>query len=107
MFIGATGPLAMALIPRKKMQSQQISATHAMMMIMQHALKAVIFGALGFEFKEWAIFLLLMLISGFVGTYSGSSLLRRLPQHYFQHSITAILTLLAIKMLIDAARLTW
>ncbi|MCJ8338441.1 MAG: sulfite exporter TauE/SafE family protein [Pseudomonadales bacterium] len=105
MFIGATGPLAMALLPRKEMLSKQISATHGTLMIVQHGLKIVIFSALGFQFKEWAVFLLMMLGTGFIGTYSGRSILQRLPQHYFQYALTAILTLLAIKMLFDAALL--
>ncbi|EPJ48725.1 MAG: hypothetical protein OFPI_28250 [Osedax symbiont Rs2] len=105
MFIGATGPLAMALLPRKQMLSQQISATHGALMIVQHGLKIIIFSALGFQFKEWAVFLLMMLVTGFIGTYSGRAILQRLPQQYFQHALTVILTVLAIKMLFEAALL--
>ncbi len=105
MFIGATGPLAMALLPRKQMQSQQVSATHGTLMVVQHGLKIIIFSALGFAFKEWAVFLLMMLVTGFIGTYFGKSLLHRLPQAFFQKGVTVILTLLALKMLFDAGNI--
>lgn len=102
MFIGATGPLAMALIPRQQMQSQQVSATHGSLMIVQHGLKIIIFSGLGFAFKEWAVFLVAMLVTGFIGTFFGKSILQRLPQKQFQTGVTVILTLLALKMLFDA-----
>lgn len=105
MFIGATGPLAMALLPRKQMQSQQVSATHGTLMVVQHGLKIIVFSSLGFAFKEWAVFLLMMLVTGFIGTMFGKSLLQRLPQVWFQKGVTLILTLLALKMLFDGIRI--
>jgi uncharacterized membrane protein YfcA len=103
MFIGATGPLAMALLPRKVLQAKQLSATHGLVMVVQHGLKIIVFSAIGFQFKQWAIFLLLMLVTGFIGTYTGRSILNRLPEAYFKQAIKIILTLLAIKMLVDAS----
>jgi uncharacterized membrane protein YfcA len=105
MFIGATGPLAMALLPREQLKARQLSATHGSVMIVQHGLKVIVFSAIGFQFKQWAIFLLLMLITGFIGSYTGRSILQRLPEAYFKQAITIILTLLAVKMLVDATML--
>jgi uncharacterized membrane protein YfcA len=103
MFIGATGPLAMALLPREALQAKQLSATHGLVMVVQHGLKIIVFSAIGFQFKQWAIFLLLMLVTGFIGSYTGRSILNRLPEAYFKQAIKIILTLLAIKMLVDAS----
>lgn len=102
MFIGATGPLAMALLPRKEMEPLDVSATHGALMVIQHGLKIIIFGFLGFAFKEWTIFLILMLIGGTIGSYSGRALLKKLPKAWFQKAITVILTLLALRMLYNA-----
>lgn len=102
MFIGATGPLAMALLPRKELEKKQVSGTHGALMVVQHGLKIIIFGFLGFAFKEWALFLVFMIVGGFIGTYSGRAVLHRLPAKYFQTGITIILTLLAVKMLYSA-----
>lgn len=103
MFIGATGPLAMALLPRKELEKQQVSGTHGSLLVVQHGLKIIIFGFLGFAFKAWALFLLVMIIGGFIGTFSGRAILQRMPSKYFQTGITIILTLMAVKMLYSAA----
>ena len=102
MFIGATGPLAMALLPRKTMEKQQISGTHGSLLVVQHALKIVIFGCLGFQFGAWVGFLALMVGAGFVGTMFGRRILQSLPQKYFQTGITLILSLMALRMLYSA-----
>ncbi|MBL4727747.1 MAG: sulfite exporter TauE/SafE family protein [Rhizobiaceae bacterium] len=102
MFIGATGPLAMALLPRKNLEKLQVSATHGSLLVVQHGLKILIFGFLGFAFKAWALFFVLMIVSGFIGTYSGRAVLQRMPSKYFQTGITIILTLMAIRMLYTA-----
>lgn len=103
MFIGATGPLAMAILPRKSLKPTQVSATHGALMVVQHGLKIIIFGALGFQFANWAVFLLLMVVGGFIGTYFGRAVLRRLPQKLFQNAITLILTIMAVRMLYQSA----
>ncbi len=103
MFIGATGPLAMALLPRKELEALQVSATHGALMVIQHGLKIIIFGFLGFQFVQWALFLAFMVVGGFVGSLFGRAVLKRLPQNLFQHSITIILTILAIRMLYKAS----
>lgn len=103
MFIGATGPLAMALLPRAEMQKQQVSGTHGSLLMVQHGLKIIVFGFLGFQFQTWALFLLCMIAVGFVGTYSGRAVLNRIPSEYFQKGITVILTIMAIRMLYNAA----
>lgn len=99
MFIGATGPLAMALLPRKSLEKQQISGTHGSLLVVQHGLKIVVFGFLGFQFNAWVIFLALMVAAGFFGTMFGRKILQRLPSKYFQNGITLILTIMAVRML--------
>ncbi len=101
MFIGATGPLAMALLPRKQMFTRQVSATHASLMIIQHGLKIILFGWLGFNFSQWGLFLTGMILSGILGNFLGRIILNKLEARYFQSIITIILTILAIKMLVD------
>lgn len=103
MFIGATGPLAMALLPRESLEKQQVSGTHGSLLVIQHGLKIIIFGFLGFQFKAWALFLLIMIAVGFLGTLSGRAILQRIPAKYFQLGITTILTIMAIRMLYVAA----
>lgn len=103
MFIGATGPLAMAILPRESLEKQQISGTHGSLLVIQHGLKIVIFGFLGFQFKAWLVFLMLMIAVGFIGTLFGRAILQRMPAKYFQTGITIILTIMAVRMLYVAA----
>ncbi len=100
MFVGATGPLVMAFLPRDQLNAQQTSATHGMTMVIQHGLKIIIFSALGFQFFQWLIFLILMLIAGFVGAYFGRSLLKKMPEKIFKVGLNIVLTLLALRMIL-------
>ncbi|NRA86316.1 MAG: sulfite exporter TauE/SafE family protein [Rhizobiales bacterium] len=102
MFIGATGPLLMSFLPRSKLSPEQISATHGMLMVVQHGLKLIIFGILGFQFFQWAIFLSIMVAGGFIGSNLGCFILNKLPEKWFKIGMNVILTLLALRMLYEA-----
>jgi len=55
MFIGASGPLTMAFLPRAKLTRQQLVSTHAAIMVSQHGLKIAVFGYLGFVYMLLAL----------------------------------------------------
>ncbi|MGB1238788.1 MAG: sulfite exporter TauE/SafE family protein [Pseudomonadales bacterium] len=102
LFVGATGPLALAALPRDQLSPQQTSATHAMLMVGQNAFKVIAFIWLGFAFKDWLMFLAAMVLMSFIGSYLGKQFLDRLPGDVFRKAVTWLLTLLAVKMLYDA-----
>ncbi len=99
MFFGATGPFMSALLRQRDYKPRQFVATHAVCMTAQHLLKIVVFGLFGFAFAEWAGLIVLMLASGFVGTYLGSHVLNRLPAATFANGLKAVLTVLALNLL--------
>ncbi len=99
LFIGASGPLATAFISRQKVKKETQVATHAAAMVVQHGLKTLVFGAIGFAFADYAVLIVLMLVSGFLGTYVGKHLLMKLPEHIFQIIYKTIITLLAVHLL--------
>jgi uncharacterized membrane protein YfcA len=103
MFVGATGPFAAAVLPRKQMHKAQVVGSHAANMSLQHLLKIGVFGMLGFAYGPWLPLLAAMVATGFLGTLVGSRLLDRLPERAFRIAFSAVLTVLAVKLLADAA----
>jgi uncharacterized membrane protein YfcA len=101
LFVGATGPVVAAFWDQKKLGRQGQVATHASVMTIVHVLKCVAFGFLGFAFSEWLPLIAAMVISGYLGTLVGKSVLSRLPEHVFAIGFKWILTVLAVRLLLQ------
>ena len=102
MFVGATGPFVASFITPDRLSRHEVVATHAACMTLQHTLKVVAFGFLGFAFLPWAPLLVAMIAAGFFGTMIGRRLLDRLPHHAFARIFKLILTVLALRLLYAA-----
>ncbi len=102
LFIGASGPITMAFLPRSKLTRQQLVATHAAIMVLQHGFKIVALGLLGFIYTPWIGLLIAMLVSGFAGALAGRAILWRIPEEKFKLIFNMVLTLLALRMLYQA-----
>ena len=102
MFVGATGPLVAAFAQRNKYDKLQLTATFASCMTFQHALKAVVFGLVGFAFWQWLPLVLSMITTGAIGTWVGLRLLRRLSSARFIMAFKMVVTLLALRLLWQA-----
>lgn len=102
MFLGATGPFVAAFIAPDRLSRQQVIATHAATMTLQHGLKVGAFTALGFAFLPWLPLLAAMIASGFLGTLLGRRTLDRIPERAFKIAFKAILTLLALGLVWEA-----
>lgn len=100
MFFGATGSFVAATVKAMKLPPLDHVATHSTLMTLQHLLKSLVFGFLGFAFAPWAPFIIAMIASGFLGTVIGRQLLAKMGHRYFQTILGGILLLLA-------ARLAW
>lgn len=103
MFVGATGPFVASFITPDRLQRHAVVATHACCMSVQHMLKVIAFGFLGFAFLPWVPMLALMIAAGFLGTLLGKRLLDRLPHRIFARAFKVILTVLALRLLYAAA----
>lgn len=102
MFVGATGPFVASFITPDRLERHAVVATHAACMTVQHSLKVVAFGFLGFAFLPWVPLLAAMIGAGFIGTMLGRRLLDRLPHAMFKRIFKAILTVLALRLLYAA-----
>lgn len=97
-FVGATGPLVAAFVHRQNMDKLPSVATFAACMSFQHMLKAMVFVTVGFAFQDWFVVIVLMIISGAVGTWIGLHLLKSLSADLFKQLFRWLVTLLALRL---------
>lgn len=99
LFVGSSGPIGVAFIARKKMAKEIQVGTIATCMFMVHILKTAVFGFIGFAYSEYTLLIILMITTGFAGTYVGRQVLFKLPEHLFQAAYKVVITLLALNIL--------
>ncbi|NWN83392.1 MAG: sulfite exporter TauE/SafE family protein [Halomonas sp.] len=97
--VGASGPMVAAFIKQGQTDRLGKVATFSACMSAQHLTKAFVFGMAGFVFRDWLGLMLAMVASGFLGTWLGLRLLRRLSEHRFDTLFKWALTLLALRLI--------
>jgi uncharacterized membrane protein YfcA len=102
MFVGATGPLVIALVKSFTLSPQGIVASTAACLSIQHLLKIIVFGFLGFAFAEYLPLMVCMIASGFIGTLIGRKILLKTNPKIFSLGLNIILTILALRLLWQA-----
>ena len=70
-------------------------------MTMQHLLKILMFGFLGFAFAPWVPLILGMVAFGYLGTVLGNRILDRLPEAFFRIALRAMITVLALALIVQ------
>lgn len=99
MFFGGTGPFVAAFVRAQRYDRMGHVATHATLMTLQHLLKTLTFGFLGFAFSQWLGFVALVIAAGFLGTLAGRKVLFRIDERRFTQILGAILTILALRLI--------
>jgi len=102
MLVGATGPLVAALLARTGLIKQPLVATHAACMVMQHGMKILVFGTLGFAYAQWVPLIAVMIASGLAGTWVGTRTLDNLPEATFRLGFKIVMTAVSLHMLWQA-----
>ena len=105
MFFGATGPFIAAMVKTMKLEPLQHIATHSALMTIQHIIKVIVFGLIGFSFGEYLYLIIIMILSGFLGTYIGKKVLISFGKKYFKIILNAILTLISLNLIINSLRI--
>ncbi len=103
MFFGATGPFVAAFVKSLQLDRMGHTATHATLMTIQHALKTIAFGFIGFAFSLWAGLVALLIASGFLGTVVGRRVLMKFDEKRFQVTLNLILGVLAVRLVYAGA----
>ncbi|MCB1471848.1 MAG: sulfite exporter TauE/SafE family protein [Rhodobiaceae bacterium] len=100
MFFGATGPFVLAIFSNIFPDNRlHFIATHSSAMVIQHVLKVLAFGLLGFAFAPWAGLIVAMIATGFAGTWTGTRLLHRIPEAQFRIVFKLLITAVAAHLL--------
>ncbi len=99
MFFGGTGPFVATYVKAQKFERHSYVATHAMLMTVQHLLKTIAFGFLGFAFSAWAGLIALLVAFGVLGTFAGRMVLTRIDEKHFGLALNITLTLLALRLI--------
>lgn len=99
MFFGGTGPFVATYVKAQNLERHAHVATHASLMTVQHLLKTIAFGFLGFAFLTWAGLIGLLIVFGFLGTLAGRLVLARIDEKRFRFVLNAILTVLALRLI--------
>jgi uncharacterized membrane protein YfcA len=94
MFFGATGPLTAIFFASAFGDRRNYSGSHAAAMTVQHGGKVIAFAVAGFAFADWLPMLAAMILSGYLGTLTGSRLLIKLPEARFRTIFRWLITLL-------------
>ena len=105
MFFGATGTFVAAMVKTLGLGRLAHVATHSACMTAQHAFKVATFGFLGFAFAPYVWLVVLMVVSGFVGTLLGKRVLTRLDDRRFHTVLAWILTALALRLIYEGGEL--
>jgi len=98
MFVGASGPLVGSCLYINNYEKLKFTATFSSIMSLQHLLKAIIYGAVGFSFWQWIPLVIAMVISGAVGTWLGIKLLKSMSGDKFKRIFRIVLTLLTLQL---------
>lgn len=96
MYVGATGPFTAAVLAAQRLDRLAQVATFSLCMSVQHVLKVIAFGILGFAFGPWVLLVTAMIVSGFAGTLAGGRLLRAMPEAVFRFGFRFLMTGLAM-----------
>ena len=99
MFFGATGPFVAAYIKTLGVERMVHVGTQAACMTMQHGLKVVAFGILGFAFGPYIALIVGMIAFGFLGTLVGRKVLMKIDEKFFKTILNAILILLSLRLI--------
>ncbi|WP_413718232.1 sulfite exporter TauE/SafE family protein [Silicimonas sp. MF1-12-2] len=99
MFFGATGTFVATFTKSLELERHAHVATHAALMTLQHGLKIVVFGILGFAFGPWIFFLVAMIATGFLGTVAGRHVLVRMTDTGFKRALDVVLVLISLRLI--------
>lgn len=102
MFFGATGLFVAGYTKAQGLPRHGHVATHAALMTVQHCLKVVVFGILGFAFGAWLWVVVALSAAGLAGTLTGKIVLGRMSDGGFRRALDVLLVLIALRLIWSA-----
>ncbi len=99
MVAGATGPLGAAVLAKHNGARDWIVVNTAVYMSLNHALRMMAFGFLGFAFMPWITLIIGMVVAVTLGSWVGTKLRSRIPQGNFLFWFKLLISALALRMI--------
>ena len=101
MFFGGTGPFVAAYVKTLDFDRMRHVATLAALMSLQHLLKSLVFGFLGFAFAQWVGLVALLIACGFLGTLVGRMILIAIDEKRFRIILNILLAVIAARLIVS------
>ena len=99
MFFGATGPFVATWVKSLSLPRHAHVATHAALMTVQHGVKTLVFGLLGFAFGPWMVVIAALILAGLAGSWAGRLFLNRISDLSFGRALNVVLVLIALRLI--------
>jgi uncharacterized membrane protein YfcA len=100
--IGSGAGLINSVLRRYNLKRQELIGTQAACVLTQHILKIIVFVSLGVALREWIGMILLMIATGFIGSYAGTKFLDLIPEIWFDRILKIVLTIVGLNLLVTA-----
>lgn len=97
--IGGTAPLIAAMLNSFSLEPKPFISTLALILSVQHGLKIVTLGYLGFDFAQYIFVMFLAICAGMVGTYFGVMIMFRIKNNILTQLVKAALILLSVRLI--------
>jgi len=91
----------MTLLIKDYGDKDKVVSTQAALMTMTHIFKIVTFVSFGFVFSDYLSLIVCMIAGSVAGSYAGTAFRRKIDTKKFNHLLKIILTVLALKMIIE------
>jgi len=104
MFFGATGLFVASFTKSHALPRHAHVAPHATLMTVQHGLKVVVFGVLGFAFGPWVPVMAALIATGLAGTFSGRLVLNRMTDARFGMALNVLLIAISLQLIWNGIR---
>ena len=102
-FIG----LIASMVKTMKLAPLPHTATHSALMTIQHIIKVIVFGFIGFNFSDYVFLIMMMIFTGFIGTYLGRIILISYGQRYFKFLLNTLLIIISGHLIISGVTSSW
>jgi uncharacterized membrane protein YfcA len=96
--VGAAGPIAAPFFLRLGLDRRGLIGTQAASATLQHLAKILVFGVVGFAFRDFALPLAALSATAIAGTWLGTRLLERVSEADFRALYMGVLTVVALRL---------
>ncbi|MCP2041042.1 putative membrane protein YfcA [Neisseria sp. HSC-16F19] len=100
LFVGAPGPLAIAMLNRRYDNKHMVVSVGALMMSVVHFAKLPVYLSLGFSFAEYGLLMAWMVAASIAGSWLGVRLRHRFPMPWLAKILPWLLTAIALKLIV-------